>query len=184
MLHFKVGWGYSELSKLTGKDHETKARELPIRAVRNEDCFLEFPAIASISSRRTFCGGWPGFEANVCIGDSGKLIVFVWSCLRRIYIAQILNEKFNKLLSPFPGGGFYIQVKEGWLIQGIVSASYLATGSKCNVEQYAVFTKVSSFSSWINMVISHDDSETFYKTPVSMDCKIEQWVDLLLFQYL
>lgn len=72
---FKVGWGYAESSRLdTGRDHVAHARELPIRAVRNEDCFLEFPAIARISSRRTFCGGWPGFKANVCIGDSGELL--------------------------------------------------------------------------------------------------------------
>lgn len=73
-LLFQIGWGYAETSRLdTGRDHVAHARELPIRAVRNEDCFLEFPAIARISSRRTFCGGWPGFKANVCVGDSGEL---------------------------------------------------------------------------------------------------------------
>lgn len=70
---FKVGWGFSESSSSVNESSQVEvARELPIRAVMNEDCFLEFSNSAIISSRRTYCGGWPGFDANVCRGDSGK----------------------------------------------------------------------------------------------------------------
>lgn len=97
MFNFKVGWGYSDSSLDTTRDHVTQARELPIRAVRNEDCFLEFPTIARISSRRTFCGGWPGFKANVCIGDSGELFCLhsLKILLGRVEMHKNLNLNFK-----------------------------------------------------------------------------------------
>lgn len=85
------------------------------------------------------------------------------------------HVKLNKFsLFKLPGGGFYVQSNGMWSIQGIVSASYLATGSKCNLKQYAVFTKVSSFLSWISLVIKQDDSEVLNPFPVSMDCELEK----------
>lgn len=70
---YKVGWGRSEKSNLFDhKDHEKMSKQILLNAVSNEDCFIEFNQIASFSSRRTFCAGWPGHEANVCTGDSGS----------------------------------------------------------------------------------------------------------------
>lgn len=70
---YKVGWGRSEKSNLFDhKDHEKMSKQILLNAVSNEDCFIEFNQIASFASRRTFCAGWPGHEANVCTGDSGS----------------------------------------------------------------------------------------------------------------
>lgn len=46
------------------------------------------------------------------------------------------------------GGGFYVQEKNLWHIQGIVSASFLSAG-QCDVSKYAIFTEISSYSKWI-----------------------------------
>lgn len=69
----KVGWGKSEATNpLDTKDHEKVSKKILLNAVSNEDCFLAFNDLVRISSRRTFCAGWPGNEANVCTGDSGS----------------------------------------------------------------------------------------------------------------
>lgn len=68
-----VGWGRSEISDpFDPTDHEKMSKEMAMRAVMNEDCFLDFPQLLNIGSRRTFCAGWPGINANVCNGDSGE----------------------------------------------------------------------------------------------------------------
>lgn len=62
-----IGWGKSDD---TTKLHEKlpKLAELPMHS--NEDCFLETPKLAEISSRRTFCAGLKN-GTGVCFGDSG-----------------------------------------------------------------------------------------------------------------
>ncbi|XP_070505173.1 uncharacterized protein [Chironomus tepperi] len=63
-----VGYGKSE--DVT-KKHENipKILEMPIHS--NEDCFLKNYLLATLSSKRTFCGG-TGAGVGVCSGDSGS----------------------------------------------------------------------------------------------------------------
>lgn len=65
---FVAGYGKSEDDT---KTHENipKVLEMPIH--KNEDCFLKNNVLATISSKRTFCGG-SGNGRGVCVGDSGS----------------------------------------------------------------------------------------------------------------
>ncbi|KAL7013281.1 hypothetical protein ACKWTF_015317 [Chironomus riparius] len=68
---YVVGYGKSED---TSKVHENipKIIETPIH--ENADCFLKNYFLATLSSRRTFCGG-TGTGIGVCNGDSGSGLV-------------------------------------------------------------------------------------------------------------
>lgn len=152
----QVGWGRSEDSDPNNpRDHEKLAKEMPLKAVSNEDCFLDFPNLAKISSRRTFCAGWRGFEANACHGDSGTT-----------FVVSAINVKV--FLS---GSGYFVQNEESgiWEIQGIVSSSPVDSSGKCIVNQYAIFTKVSDFSSWIVAFINAEKDLPTHS--VNVDCK-------------
>lgn len=46
------------------------------------------------------------------------------------------------------GGGLVLKVGKKWFLRGIVSAS-LRDGASCDVSNYAVFTDVAKFISWI-----------------------------------
>lgn len=68
-----VGYGKSE-NQLKIHEETPKIIEVPIH--ENEDCFLQFPDLARISSKKTFCGGHAN-GTGVCLGDSGSgLVVF------------------------------------------------------------------------------------------------------------
>lgn len=67
-----VGWGRSETSSTKDKqDHESLPKQIEVKAVTNEVCFLEYIEFTKISSPRTFCAGWPGRNIGPCHGDSG-----------------------------------------------------------------------------------------------------------------
>ncbi|CRK96378.1 CLUMA_CG009795, isoform A [Clunio marinus] len=66
-----VGWGKSETSGPSQNDHESIPKQVGVRAVTNEECFLHYIEFAKISSPRTFCAGWPGQNVGPCHGDSG-----------------------------------------------------------------------------------------------------------------
>jgi hypothetical protein len=66
-----VGWGRSEKA-----DHENLPKQVEVRAVTNEKCFLEYIEFAKISSARTYCAGWPGQNVGPC---HGKLIAFFFN---------------------------------------------------------------------------------------------------------
>jgi hypothetical protein len=68
-----VGWGFSERSD------RTKVEDIPRKAQinappTNEQCFLTYKDLVSLSSNRTFCAG--GNKIGPCKGDSGKLSKF------------------------------------------------------------------------------------------------------------
>lgn len=120
-------------------------KQLSIKAVSNERCFVEFPDLAMLSSSRTFCAGWPGFEANTCSGDSGKQqMTFANHLLKHILI--------------FEGGGFYVRDKDEWNLVGIVSAGTQDGKGACIADKYNIFTKVADFSKWIDAMIKDDNA--------------------------
>jgi hypothetical protein len=64
---FVVGYGKSEdLSKI----HENIPKIIDVPIHSQEDCFLSNPVLVSLSSKRTFCGGYRN-GTGVCSGDSG-----------------------------------------------------------------------------------------------------------------
>lgn len=65
---YVVGWGKSEDET---KEHENIPKKIKIPIFTNEECSLETPALASLSSGRTFCAGWQN-GTGVCFGDSGN----------------------------------------------------------------------------------------------------------------
>jgi hypothetical protein len=66
-----VGYGKSEDST---KIHENIPKVIDVPIQTQENCFLSNPALVSISSTRTFCGGYRG-GTGVCNGDSGGGLV-------------------------------------------------------------------------------------------------------------
>lgn len=66
-----VGWGRSENSGPDKTDHENLPKQVDVRAVTNEHCFLHYVEFAKISSPRTFCAGWPGQNVGPCHGEIG-----------------------------------------------------------------------------------------------------------------
>lgn len=65
---FVVGYGKSED---TTKIHENIPKIIVTPIHENADCFLKNHFLATLSSRRTFCGG-TGTGIGVCNGDSGS----------------------------------------------------------------------------------------------------------------
>lgn len=62
-----VGWGKSE----DPSTHHENIPKLMTAAIQtNEDCFLDTPRLAELSSKRTFCAGLKN-GTGVCMGDSG-----------------------------------------------------------------------------------------------------------------
>lgn len=51
------------------------------------------------------------------------------------------------------GGGFFVEVNDRWYIQGIISASSVKKTGECNMKIPALFTKISSFSDWLNQIL-------------------------------
>lgn len=68
-----VGWGKSETSTAATGDHESVPKQIQVRAVTNEECFLSYVEFAKISSPRTFCAGWPGQNIGPCHGKKDEL---------------------------------------------------------------------------------------------------------------
>lgn len=63
-----VGWGRSENSGADRQEHESIPKQIDVRAVTNEECFLSYVEFTKISSPRTFCAGWPGQNIGPCHG--------------------------------------------------------------------------------------------------------------------
>lgn len=64
-----IGYGKSQDSN---KIHETIPKELDVPIINsNEQCFLNEPKLATISSKRTFCVGTTSEHSGPCFGDSG-----------------------------------------------------------------------------------------------------------------
>lgn len=74
-----VGWGRSENSGPDKTDHENLPKQVDVRAVTNEECFLHYIEFAKISSPRTFCAGWPGQNVGPCHGKTS------FECLLKAY---------------------------------------------------------------------------------------------------
>lgn len=47
------------------------------------------------------------------------------------------------------GGGFFVKLGESWTLRGIVSATILKGSFDCDVDRYAIYTKVVEFYDWI-----------------------------------
>ena len=72
-MNFGTVVGYGK-SVETEKNHENIPRILDMPIYTNEDCFFENKELVTISSRRTFCGGYNN-GSGVCNGDSGSGLV-------------------------------------------------------------------------------------------------------------
>jgi len=82
-----VGYGKSE------KDapHETIPRELEVKIISNEECFLKGPRFTYISSKNTFCAGRDEYSA-ACQGDSGNGLFLQIN--ERWYLRGIISASF------------------------------------------------------------------------------------------
>lgn len=129
-----VGWGRSENSGPDKADHENLPKQVDVRAVTNEHCFLHYVEFAKISSPRTFCAGWPGQNVGPCHGE--------WIDFRFVHI------NYSNVCLGDSGGGFYYKVGQVWYIQGIVSATVIDQG-RCDVSKYSVYTNVLKLADWI-----------------------------------
>ena len=67
-----VGWGKSETSDAVRQPHESIPKQINVKAVTNDVCFVEYIEFAKISSPRTFCAGWPGQNVGPCHGKNKK----------------------------------------------------------------------------------------------------------------
>lgn len=59
-----AGWGRSEDES---RFHEIIPKKVKVPMHSNEDCFLETPQLAALSSKRTFCAGLQN-GSGVCLG--------------------------------------------------------------------------------------------------------------------
>lgn len=50
------------------------------------------------------------------------------------------------------GSGYFVQIDDSWTLRGIVSSSMLKDNINCDVDRFAVFTKVIDFVDWIKSV--------------------------------
>ncbi|KAL7042204.1 hypothetical protein ACKWTF_001065 [Chironomus riparius] len=88
-VHFGniAGYGKSE----SDAPHEVIPREMEVKIISNEECFLKGPMFAYISSPNTFCAGRDEYSA-ACSGDSGNgLFVKV---NERWYLKGIISASF------------------------------------------------------------------------------------------
>jgi len=51
------------------------------------------------------------------------------------------------------GGGFFIKSGSNWFLRGIVSSSLVDTNGKCDVSNYAVFTNVVKYKSFVQQAV-------------------------------
>lgn len=78
---------------------------------------------------------------------------------RERVLAQEIQVKFIttmcrlEFLSNFKGSGFFVKVGASWTLRGLVSTSMIKTASECDVEHYAVYTKVIEFADWIKSLV-------------------------------
>lgn len=63
-----AGYGKSEDES---KIHEKVPKMMKVPIHENSDCFLQYPGLAQLSSRRTFCAGYAN-GTGVCSGDGGS----------------------------------------------------------------------------------------------------------------
>ncbi|CAG9797990.1 unnamed protein product [Chironomus riparius] len=82
-----VGYGRSESNTV----HEMIPRELDMKIISNEGCFLKDPKFAFISSSKTFCAGRDEYSA-ACRGDSGN--GFFVNVNDRWYLRGIISASF------------------------------------------------------------------------------------------
>lgn len=51
------------------------------------------------------------------------------------------------------GGGFYVRIGATWSLKGVVSSSLFTSLGECDVNRYAVYTKVVDFTVWIKSIV-------------------------------
>lgn len=89
-----VGFGRSEDFD---KIHENIPKVITVPIHKRDSCFLEFPDLVRISSRRTFCRGYAN-GTGVCSGDSGSGLVVEHNeayFLRGIVSSSIRGGKYG-----------------------------------------------------------------------------------------
>jgi len=86
-----VGYGKDENPD---KDHVNIPKSLKMPIHQNEDCFLKYPSLVTLSSKRTFCGG-SGIGTGVCQGDSGSGLVVTDGTA--YYLRGIVSASLNNM---------------------------------------------------------------------------------------
>lgn len=64
-----TGWGMSENPSPKLNDMLSSKLEIPV--INSAYCFKTFPILATLSSNRTFCGGYEKQKKLPCLGDLG-----------------------------------------------------------------------------------------------------------------
>lgn len=52
-------------------------------------------------------------------------------------------------MSNIPGGGFVVESNNKWFLRGIISASLLDETLTCDTKNFAVYTDVTKYTSWV-----------------------------------
>jgi len=89
-----VGYGKDEDPQ---KLHLNIPKSISMPIHQNEDCFLKYPSLVTLSSKRTFCAG-SGDGTGVCLGDSGSGLVVtdgIAYYLRGIVSASLVNTTYE-----------------------------------------------------------------------------------------
>lgn len=97
-----VGWGKSETSGPENGDHESVPKQIEVRAVTNEECFLSYVEFAKISSHRTFCAGWPGQNIGPCHGNNFLLNAMSYELMKQ-YFEQVIQGAVSTIALATPG---------------------------------------------------------------------------------
>lgn len=101
-----------------------------------ENCFLDVPAFARISSNRTFCAG--------SIKGSGR-------CNGKFSIKfKIYMFTYNSCFPGDSGTGLFIHHNETYYLKGTASATLFRTqANQCDFSNLALYTDVFKFVEWI-----------------------------------
>lgn len=58
------------------------------------------------------------------------------------------------------GGGFLVKFRGLWTLRGVVSAGTFKSDGGCDVERFALYTKVTDFTAWIKAVVEEPQNIT------------------------
>ena len=52
-------------------------------------------------------------------------------------------------MTNFSGGGFVVENNNKWFLRGIISSSLLDETGNCDIHNFAVYTDVTKYTSWV-----------------------------------
>lgn len=86
-----VGWGRSEYSDLLNTYMDPTPNEIQTPIVSAKECFNDFPLLAEITSKKSFCAGFKDQTKSICSGDSGGGFFSIHIESGRYYLKGIVS---------------------------------------------------------------------------------------------